>query len=383
MDTDKIPSNLFGQRENLTRQLLERPYSSFLYIERAWCYEEAGYPDLAAGDAYRALLLTDEVAGEYEEYHEQALEAFCVDVKIRLDEQLYLDFGSHMFKVDITEKDVSSPQAFANFLGESRPWNEKSRRSYSVVDMQRLNCFTLLARVLLQLGCLRDAYSFLGRGCEADTPTSVTFVELSTKIIEKYNASRREGDPFWTKGNPYPSTALPERSYARRELYPWNTHEPQRSSDENLRFLDNRIRRIAPKCEVRATTLPVLSTRDSTVESARTSATNTQLGVFATEDIAPHETVLEESSILTANNRLHDPLCDACSAPLPQYSLEDSPSPSCPECEDIVFCSQTCFEDAMSLYHPAVCGKPDLEAIAKDPSPAAATNALYLLLLGR
>ncbi|KAL8960627.1 MAG: hypothetical protein Q9183_005431 [Haloplaca sp. 2 TL-2023] len=37
----------------------------------------------------------------------------------------------------------------------------------------------------------------------------------------------------------------------------------------------------------------------------------------------------------------------------------------------------------MSLYHPAVCGKPDLEAMAKDPSPAAATNALYLLLLGR
>ena len=383
MDTNNISSTFLEERENLSRQLLERPYSSFLYIERAWCYEEAGYPDLATGDAYRALLLTDEVTGEYEEYHEQALETFCEDAKMRLDEHLCLDFGSHMSTVDITDKHVSSPQDFANFLRESRPWDHMSGLPYSVFDMQRLTCFALLARLLLQCGCLRDAYIFSERGLEADTPTNKTFIHLRTKLVEKYNASRREGDSVWTEGDPYPSTGFSERSYARRELYPWNSHEPQRSSDENLQVLNNRMKRIAPNCEVRATALPVLSTMDSTVESARASATNTQLGVFATEDIAPHETVLEESSILTANNRLHEPLCDACSAPLPQYSLGGSSPPSCPDCEDIVFCSQNCFEDAMSLYHPAVCGKPDLEAIAKDPSPAAATNALYLLLLGR
>jgi hypothetical protein len=40
----------------------------------AEAYRLLGYPDLAAGDAYKALLLIDEVA-EDGEYHEEALEA--------------------------------------------------------------------------------------------------------------------------------------------------------------------------------------------------------------------------------------------------------------------------------------------------------------------
>ncbi|KAL8718641.1 MAG: hypothetical protein Q9225_004238, partial [Loekoesia sp. 1 TL-2023] len=142
------------------------------------------------------------------------------------------------------------------------------------------------------------------------------------------------------------------------------------------------MKEIGPKCEVRAVSLPVLG-KDSPNGPRKPSSTSRQLGVFAREDIAPNEIVLEETNLLTANNRLHDPLCDACSAPLPPISASEQTLPVCPECDDIIFCSQSCHDEAMSLYHPAVCGKPDLEAIAKDPSPHAATNALYLLLLGR
>lgn len=44
----------------------------------AKAYRDLGYPDLAIGDAYKALLLVDEVAEEGE-YHEEALEAANAD----------------------------------------------------------------------------------------------------------------------------------------------------------------------------------------------------------------------------------------------------------------------------------------------------------------
>ncbi|KFX94327.1 hypothetical protein V490_04400, partial [Pseudogymnoascus sp. VKM F-3557] len=51
---------LLAQRARLTSSLRDSPYDLVLYIERGAVHSELGYPDLAAGDAYRALLLTDE-----------------------------------------------------------------------------------------------------------------------------------------------------------------------------------------------------------------------------------------------------------------------------------------------------------------------------------
>lgn len=47
-------------------------------INLAKAYRSLGYPDLAIGDAYKALLLVDEVVEEGE-YHEEALEAANTD----------------------------------------------------------------------------------------------------------------------------------------------------------------------------------------------------------------------------------------------------------------------------------------------------------------
>ncbi|KAL9605041.1 MAG: hypothetical protein Q9179_001672, partial [Wetmoreana sp. 5 TL-2023] len=385
MGSPTSPSNLLDERDVLTRQLFERPYSSFTYIERAWCYEELGYPDLAVGDAYRALLLTDELSDDSGEYHEGALETFCEDIRLRLNGSGSLEFGTHLFIVNDEHVDErrSLPLKPADDECEALPDFRSLSFLPSTIDQQRLNCYALLTRLLIHCGCLRSAYEFSERGHQASSPTDLEFILARRRILKAYNTTLLEKDPNWKDWNYNPKTELPGQGRARRELYPWNDHEPDRFSKESLQFLNERMKMIAPKCEVRATSLPVLETKSSTNDSLKPSATSLQLGVFATADIAPYETVLQETSILTANNRLHDPLCDACSAPLPPTSLSDPPLPSCLECEDIVFCSQSCHGLAMSLYHPAICGKPDLEAIAKDPSPSAATNALYLLLLGR
>ncbi|KAL8942592.1 MAG: hypothetical protein Q9216_001574 [Gyalolechia sp. 2 TL-2023] len=330
---------LLQKRDLLTRKLSEHPYSFATYFKRAECHEELGYPDLAVGDAYRALLLIDEISDESGEYHEEASEAFRKDLE-----------GNEFIKENVFT---------------DRPL---------VIEQQRLRCFVLLSRSLSRCGCLRSAYGFAERGLRA-APDDPSFLSLRAAVLER--------DPDRNGSNYNPKTDLPEQGYIRRELYPWNDHEPDRFSEDSLRTLNEDMKRVAPKCEIRAVSLPLLENKDTPKDPSKPSPTIRQLGIFATEDIDPGETVLQETSLLAANNRLYDPLCDACSAPLPPISASETPLPACSECDDIVFCSQSCHDAAMSLYHPAVCGKPDLEAVAKDPSPLAATNALYLVLLGR
>ncbi|KAL8683207.1 MAG: hypothetical protein Q9186_000819 [Xanthomendoza sp. 1 TL-2023] len=381
MDNQGNQPALLRERNNHTHQLLERPYSCITYLRRAISYEKLGYPDLAVGDAYRALLLTDEIADDSGEYHRQAFETYESDLNLERPRDSFwvkpLDKGiedkvSQGLNHDFEPKD-SGPQPSPS---------DEEQYIDGIVQLLRLKCFACLFEYLCQCGCLRSAYDYAEQGLQIDPGNSI-FLDLRRKVIQKYSKFSLEKDPKWNNWTLNPVQELPDQGSARRELYPWNDHEPDRFSEESLKFLDNEMRKVAPKCEVRAVSLPVLESGTTSKPSSKPSATNTQLGVFANEDIAPHEILLQERSPLTANNRLHDPLCDACSAPLPPISALKEPLPTCPDCDDIIFCSQTCFTLATSLYHPAVCGKPDLEAVAKDPSPLAATNALYLLLLGR
>jgi hypothetical protein len=62
----------------LQQRTSSAPYSIIHRLKLAQAYKALGYPDLAAGDAYKALLLIDEVVEEGE-YHEEAFEAAQID----------------------------------------------------------------------------------------------------------------------------------------------------------------------------------------------------------------------------------------------------------------------------------------------------------------
>lgn len=62
-------------------------------LNLAKAYRNLGYPDLAIGDAYKALLLVDEVAEEGE-YHEEALEAANADYLSEKVTGLNIDAGN-------------------------------------------------------------------------------------------------------------------------------------------------------------------------------------------------------------------------------------------------------------------------------------------------
>ncbi len=59
----------------LHSQIQDSPYSIKLRLELAQLYRESKYPDLSIGEAYKGLLLIDEILDEHGEYHEQALSA--------------------------------------------------------------------------------------------------------------------------------------------------------------------------------------------------------------------------------------------------------------------------------------------------------------------
>ncbi|KAI0002814.1 hypothetical protein F4779DRAFT_113361 [Xylariaceae sp. FL0662B] len=351
-EIDTRIESLLRQRQALTDELLSSPYDLVIYIKRALVYADLGYPDLAAGDAYRALLLTDEVCNENFEYHAQALDS--------------LNAHTHDSVLEVLNR--RSPFGCPSHLIELNG----AQDVFGLASLASIRCYQILALSLLLCGCLKSAYNFCERGLAVAPDNDELFNTLGH--IHTI-AERRTRKPISGVGN------LPDWGMVRREVYPWNTYEPDRFSKESLTVLNAGLAEIAPKCTVQVAQLPVLLGGSSHTDNYDIIPTCNQLGVFAKEDIAPGEDVLVEYSLVTANNRLKEPVCDACSGELPPLGSE-STAISCPECHDTVFCNQYCFEKAQELYHPAVCDK-DVDSIAKDPDPKDADGTLYLLLLAR
>lgn len=346
-DNSRVES-LLGLRQKLTDQLRESPYDFILYLSRAAVYADLGYPDLAAGDAYRALLLIDEVGDESFEYHEQAVEAL------------------------LAYRDTPLPAILNHGLLAQMFGDESVRDAIVLAAAGAVRAYQILSLGLLLVGCLKSAHTFCERGLAA-APDNQELLNVRGYI---HTVAQRR-----TRRDTIEPSSLPDWGMVRREVYPWNIHEPDRFSEESLRFLNKELSTMAPKCVVQAATLPVLLETASNTDSYDIIPTCKQLGVFAKEDIAAGETVLQEYSLVTANNRLKDSVCDACSEDLPPLGSE-SGAVGCPECYDTVFCSQYCFDKAQELYHPAVCEK-DVDSIAKDTDAKDADEALHLLLLAR
>lgn len=360
---------LLRKRQTLTNTLSELPYDLITYLERASVHTELGYPDLAAGDAYRALLLCDEVRDESFEYHEEALEtlqARCTyGVPAILRQQGMARGGGG----------VDHPNEMRGDAVEALiPESEDDTDPLLVAHQASIYCYQKLAISLLLCGCVKSSYDFCTRGLAiAPEDEDLLFKKLHIQILARRKL--KVDEDVEVDINDFPDQGL-----VRREVYPWNDHEPKRFSAETLEFLNAELAAVSAKCQVQVTELPTLLEHLNDATNSTFMATNKQLGLFALEDIVPGEVVLDEYSALTANNRLKESLCDACSTELPPLTA-DSTVVGCPDCDDTMFCNEECLARALS-YHPSVCDK-DIDTIAKDPDPKETPNALYLLLLAR
>lgn len=345
-------SEILQARNEATTKLYADPHNPHHHLNRGILYEKLGFPDLACADTYRALALLESVIDPDEcEFHAKR-------------------------KIDSSKTDNEANDAASNSEDEEEDTVPITQAEYDEIIGQ---VYIVLVRSLVQCGCYRDAFEFGIRGLALlqTSPSAVTVLTEQMNRVKEIYKSRTGSDTDLASINP---KLLPAQGFARRVLYPWNEHEPDRRSAETLNMLNERLSVIAPKCEVRAVALPILhATTDNSMD------VSVQLGLFAKENIAPDEIILRESSLLTATNRLHDDLCDACNAPLPDLSATQPPVACEGGCVDIIFCSQSCHDTAQEVYHGAICGLEDgLDSIGKDiADPEDKADYLYLLLVGR
>ncbi|KAF2691805.1 hypothetical protein K458DRAFT_325445 [Lentithecium fluviatile CBS 122367] len=341
----------------LQQRTLDRPYSVLHRLKLAKAYQDLGYPDLAVGDAYKALILIDEVVEEGE-YHEQAVETALVDFGANSEPQ-----HSHCFCQTASKETNTDDEERAGKLAK-QCW---SRTAYGI-----------LIPCLLECGCLKTAFDYGTRALKA-FPHLEPFQTNQQGVINKL---RSHFDSQHENFDAVDIQDYPDKGRVRRELYPWNNHEPDRFSPDVLQLLNDELESIAPKLEVKVAKLPVLSVPSSLAAKSRHQK---QLGMFAKEDISPGEQILQEKSLLAAVSRLHEFFCDACSIPLPDTKDVSNQTDAqtaiivCDECNEVFFCSEECHGLAQENYHPSLCGI----NIDQKVSASEAPDALYTLLVIR
>ncbi|CAK7263832.1 hypothetical protein SEPCBS119000_000700 [Sporothrix epigloea] len=322
--------DLLEQRQQLSDMLQQHPYDLVLYLRRAVVYTDMGYPDLAASDAFQAYRLccdVDEVACYLEAF--QAIRGYAVIVKAK-----------------------GEPAGLPRVL-----------RGVTLEQNSAVSDDEPLPNVVPQ---------------PDEEPIPYEPRPIANYIAD-VDSGGHDGD--------YNPADLPDRGFARREVYPWNTFEPQRCSDASLTLLNQKLARVAPKCEVRAVQLPVLSAQGLSESAA--ALENWQLGIFAKEPIAAGEVVLREHSVLTANNRHKAEACDACGSDIfgtnnatdNRHSNVDS-TVGCNHC-CAVFCGEECYGRALDAYHLPACRWKDFIPSLKDWNPQDANDELYMLLVTR
>ncbi|KAI7221680.1 hypothetical protein KC333_g1600 [Hortaea werneckii] len=359
---DKQLQPLAEAIRDISRQIDENSYCAPLYVLLALKYLFAGYPDLASGAAYKALLLADAVQDAADEYHDRACEA----MRKVIQQQPLVE------RISLLKGELHADAKSSSRLGEP---DEETDVEVDVWLREHylLLTYRMLVRSLILVGCCRSAheYSLQGRRLyPQDSELEQLQHVISAYAVAKCDDEEESGPSSWL-----------DHGMVRREVYPWNEYEPDRLNE--LPQLNVLMEKVAPQLEVKVVDLPELTgLANGQSDAGSDPAISTQLGVFAKQDLQPNNIVLDETSMLTANNKLQDALCDACSADLPDLGGDDATGvTACPDCE-VVFCSEPCLEAAMESYHPALCGM-DVEAIAKDVPPAQAADSLYALLLLR
>lgn len=342
----------------LTTQLASatNSYNPALYLQRANVYLELGYPDLACGDAYRAVLLSDYVR-DYSEEEELDLESDEQTSDSGEDSSVGLEDAEDQ---DEDREDAEEFRAATLALSHLRA--ATTSPSILLAELEE-SSMLLLTRCLLETGSVDEAIEYCHLG-KRRFPDSTDYPAL----LSRASATPGSGGK------------------SRRFVYPWNKHEPNRFSEETVRHLnENVVPRSSSNIEIRVVRLPLLG------ETAEVLGETQHLGMFATKDIAVGELCLQEESALTV---VTDPaeggLCEYCgqrwrravepsrprlklpgqrgAAKVEEQEEEQHETFTCDLCvhaeaelDEVivpVWCSKHCRDSALAKYHPALCARP-------------------------
>ncbi|CAG8484980.1 7274_t:CDS:2 [Ambispora gerdemannii] len=152
--------------------------------------------------------------------------------------------------------------------------------------------------------------------------------------------------------------------------YPWQSRKTDRFSEENFRYLKDRISEIsASKVKLVKVNLGQSSVSD-TIEI--------QYGIEAQEKISSHELIFKETPFITVYSRIVE-RCDNCSTKITTQSKFKCPNSSCKE----VYCNIRCYQQALELFHNQLCGKDitGILTVVQKGKSTASLNNLFLIKL--
>ncbi|KIV97256.1 hypothetical protein PV10_01027 [Exophiala mesophila] len=353
------------------------PIPVALVLARAKVYEALDCPELAIADAYVVFTLADAQIGEGE------TDLIAVD-----ESGMPL---SVLGDVDDSqdEDDEEADKEQEKIKMSWRKWSHES--------------ILLLVRASMALDSLIEAKTWIERlitvkkdMADAEATNLQLLRSLQKDLIQ--GVSRKsDGRVMALVEEVLSSNKLADTGrcgWSQRVIYPWNDHEPDRMSKESLEEVNGLLAIAAPKLEVRTSILPSMTTSEPESES-------TQLGLYAKEDLAPGELILEERSALTAIRPHGAALCDACAADL--ETIPKHEQRSCTGCGR-PFCSDACHDAAREKYHvpnpdddeteegypapatpfcPGSTGIDDLHTLGRAESSSTPEWDLYFLLLSR
>ncbi|CAK7266019.1 hypothetical protein SEPCBS119000_001809 [Sporothrix epigloea] len=393
-------ADLLEQRQKLTDKIRKDPNDVVLYLRRAVVYSNMGYPDLAIADTFQVERLM---------YQMQVYDVNTASKRAYAALRCYAEIIAIVRQPEAVPEvlrgvtlEQTEAESNGKFVLGSRQVDLDHEVFYNVTDddddvdddplfptcrrlafIVNIRTYQIASFNLLLCGCLSRAYLSYDQGLHED-PGNKELLQIKALVETAGRQRLRQSGGNDSDYNPH---KLPRRGFVRREVYPWNNHEPDRCSPASVAFLNEQLAKVAPKCEVRAVQLPVLAAQGSR-ESATVSAKRWQLGIFAKEPIAAGEVVLRESSLLSACNRQTAAACDACSSEIPdtndktdgKHSSVDS-TISCSRC-CAVFCGEECYERALNAYHSPDCRWEEIAYFIGN-GRREADEALYLLLVTR
>jgi len=113
----------------------------------------------------------------------------------------------------------------------------------------------MLVSCLSTCGNLRSAAEFCHRGLEKH-PSDPELVAIKGQIEAR---AANKGPPNSTTSGILNMEDYPDRGLVRREIYPWNTHDPDRYSEGSVKYLNEIMQKVAPKLTVGITELDDLA----------------------------------------------------------------------------------------------------------------------------
>ena len=313
-----------------TNIIIDFPHNPSAWLSRGQTLKKLGYPDLAAGDIHKSMLLADAV-----------VDTQTTNI-IRKDSRIEFGFCLWFFNMN---------------LWNTQTWEETHQFIRDEATKILIEAYQLLFSCFHDLGAAFDkvclSYQHIHRnfGYPQEVMDRLGMI-LGVTIIalqdHYYNTVRFLHD--------HPGKILQQGSVVVRS-WPWLTTSQLTRSKGLMGLINLEFRERCGNLRVAA----------SRVKEVCEDGPNV-LGVFATENIKAGCTVLMDRTILAACSHYGDTICAHCfnnitgqdesGSGSDDANCSDSPclSNCCDKCSTN-YCSLLCKEEARASYHQVLCGK--------------------------